>query len=105
LIGGFDCVQTRERESAGGASSVGELWGDDEKLNWLLNEARKSVREMRCVKGGRLGEAEELAVTDGGEISQRCSQMLRSLASDFVALRWNRRERKREAREESRGLL
>jgi hypothetical protein len=105
LIGGFDCVQTRERELAGGASGVGELRGDDEKLDWLLNEAIKSVREMRCVKGGRLGEAEELAVTDGGEISQRCSQMLRSLASNFVALRWNRRERKREAREESRGLL
>jgi hypothetical protein len=105
LIGGFDCVQTRERESAGGASSVGELRGDDEKLDWLLNDAIKSVREMRCVKGGRLGEAEELAVTDGGEIGRRCSQMLRSPASDFVVLRWNRRERKREAREESRGLL
>jgi hypothetical protein len=54
LIGGFDCVQTRERESAGGALGVGELQGNDEKLDWLLNKAIKSVREMRHVKGGRL---------------------------------------------------
>jgi hypothetical protein len=31
--------------------------------------------------------------------------MLQSPASDFVALRWNQQERRREAREESRGLL
>jgi hypothetical protein len=43
------------------------LRGDDEDLDWLQNKARKSIREMRHVKGRRLGEGEELAVTDDGE--------------------------------------
>jgi hypothetical protein len=35
LIGDLCCVQTREREAAGGASGAGVLRGDDEELDLL----------------------------------------------------------------------
>jgi hypothetical protein len=77
----------------------------DDELDWLQNEARKSVREMRRAKRRRLGKGEELTVTDDGESDRRCSQMRRSLMSYFIALRWNQRERKREARDELLGFI
>jgi hypothetical protein len=35
LIGGLCCVQTKEREAAGGALGAGVLRGDDEEVDLL----------------------------------------------------------------------
>jgi hypothetical protein len=47
LIDGLCCVQTKEREAAGGASDAGVLRGDDEELNLLRNKTGERVREAR----------------------------------------------------------
>jgi hypothetical protein len=45
LSDGLCCIQTKEREAAGGASDAGVLRGDDEELDLLRNKIGERVRE------------------------------------------------------------
>jgi hypothetical protein len=72
-------------------------------VNWTKTigqgEAPAKNREARRI------EREGLGLTGGGEFGRRSLQMGGGSSRNSVGLRQNRRERKREARERSKGYL
>jgi hypothetical protein len=84
--------QVKEEGAAGAAHGGRELRVVIGSLICCRTKRKQNFREMRCVKGRRLGKGEELALTDGGEFDWGHLQMRRSPASNLVALSQGFRE-------------
>jgi hypothetical protein len=74
-------------------------------LDSLQNKIGETVREMRRVRRGRLGEGEVPMVTDGVEFERNRLQVRRSPTRKFSGLERNSWERRKGVREESKGVL
>jgi hypothetical protein len=109
MDGELDFVLERVKGATGAVQGgAGRRWspGDVSFAICCRIDRRQWVWRVRQSKGRGLEEERESAASPVGvEFGRGCSQVCGDPTSDFIVLRWNQRERKKEAGEEWQGVL